>query len=391
MRPELQDIVDEVSRVLRKPATLEDRRFNLVAFGSHDDGIDEVRQHTILRRQSTAEVRSWFEQFGIADSDVPVRIPSSPEHGVLGRLCLPARWHGVTYGYLWLLDPDEEIDDDALPELLDLAGRAGAMLAQQARVRDDLGYKLRDLLSADPEIADRAAGEIDDDGLITRGTPVAVVELRVAAAGPFPVNLSQLPRSVLVSTADDHATLLVPVGSPGSSPQDTGTTPARDVAERLLVSTVESHATARSAELVAGIGAPRPDLAHARGSWQEARLAARVAQAVPALRPVAGWPELGVYRLLGCGSDSTLAGAVLDHAVLRLLDHGDGDLIATARAYLDHAGNVQQTAAALNVHRQTVYYRLERIEQVTGLDLARGDQQLLLHLGLTLAPLLTSR
>jgi DNA-binding PucR family transcriptional regulator len=51
---------------------------------------------------------------------------------------------------------------------------------------------------------------------------------------------------------------------------------------------------------------------------------------------------------------------------------------------------VQQTAAALNVHRQTVYYRVQRIEQVTGLDLARGDDRLVLHLGLTLAPVLAT-
>ena len=61
MRPELQDIVDEVSRLLGRPAILEDRHFNLVAFCSHGGEIDEVRQHSILQRGSTAAVREWFE------------------------------------------------------------------------------------------------------------------------------------------------------------------------------------------------------------------------------------------------------------------------------------------------------------------------------------------
>jgi DNA-binding PucR family transcriptional regulator len=81
-----------------------------------------------------------------------------------------------------------------------------------------------------------------------------------------------------------------------------------------------------------------------------------------------------------------LASAVLDPAVRRLLEQDDAELQATALAYLEAGGNVQETAAALNVHRQTVYYRVQKIEQITGLVLSRGDHRLVLHLGLTMAP-----
>jgi len=115
MRPEFQDIVDEVSRLLGRPATLEDRRFNLVAFCSHEAQIDDVRLRSILQRRSTREVQDWFEEFGIATSEVPVRTPTSAEFGVVSRLCLPARWHGVNYGYLWLLDEHADLDQARLP------------------------------------------------------------------------------------------------------------------------------------------------------------------------------------------------------------------------------------------------------------------------------------
>ena len=64
------------------------------------------------------------------------------------------------------------------------------------------------------------------------------------------------------------------------------------------------------------------------------------------------------------------------------------DLAATAATYLDHAGNVQRAATELGIHRQTLYYRLHRIEELTGFDLADGRDRLTLHLALTLAPLL---
>ncbi|MDQ0987238.1 DNA-binding PucR family transcriptional regulator [Streptomyces sp. V2I9] len=48
--------------------------------------------------------------------------------------------------------------------------------------------------------------------------------------------------------------------------------------------------------------------------------------------------------------------------------------------FLDHAGQAGRAAAALGVHRQTLYYRLTRIQQITGLDLNDGEDRLLLHM-----------
>lgn len=385
MRPELQDIVNEVSRLLTHPVTLEDRHFNLVAFNSHGAEIDDVRQRSILERRSTPEVRRWFEDFGIATSESAVRTPSVPDLGVLARLCLPARWNGVTYGYLWVIDQEGRIGDAVVPAAMELAERAGALLAQQARTREDLGLKVQDLLSTDRETVERAAEEIDVHGIIRRGVPVAAVEVRVARNPPpsaVAINLWTLPSSVLARTEGDRTVLLVPVTSDDPNA-------VRDVAQRAWDLYAERLAPEEVDDLVAGIGSPRDDLADLGASWREARLTTRVLESVPSLRPIATWADLGVYRLLACGPENALRGAVIDPAVRRLLEHRDPDLRQTAMTFLDRAGNVQQTARALNVHRQTVYHRLQRIETVTGLDLARGEQRLLLHLGLTLAPLMT--
>lgn len=384
MRPELQDIVDELSRLLDHPVTLEDRGFALVAFHSHGEQVDEVRQRSIMARKSSAEVREWFENFGIATATEPVRTPSAPELGVLARLCFPARWRDVTHGYLWAITEDREIDEALWPAAMDLASRAGALMAQQARTRDDLGFLLQDVLSTDPDTAEHAADELDARRIIRRGVPVAALELQLVRApttGAIPVNLWTLPRSVLAWTGEDHTTLAVPL--PGNDLD-----PARELARQARALYLERLPAGSEAELVVGIGAPCPDVAELRTSWQQARLAARVLTGVPDLRPVAAWPELGVYRLLGCGPASVLAEATVDESVRRLLAHDDDDIRETALTYLRTGGSVQRTGAALNIHRQTVYYRLQRIEKITGLDLSRGEDLLLLHLGLTMAPAL---
>lgn len=63
------------------------------------------------------------------------------------------------------------------------------------------------------------------------------------------------------------------------------------------------------------------------------------------------------------------------------------DLARTAEVFLDCAGQASRTAAELGIHRQTLYYRLSRVEQLTGLDLNDGEDRLLLHLALKRARL----
>ena len=114
------------------------------------------------------------------------------------------------------------------------------------------------------------------------------------------------------------------------------------------------------------------------GQWAQARAAARVAGAVSRFSPVAHWAELGGWRPV-----TELAGP--DPVVVPLL--ADRVLTETAEAFLDCAGSASRAAEALQIHRQTLYYRLSRIEAVTGLDLADGGARLLLHSSLRAARL----
>jgi hypothetical protein len=371
MIPDLQDLVDEAARITEMAVTLEDREFNLVAYGSHQSVADEVRRDSILTRRSTSQVRRYYESFGIARADGPIHIPADPERHLFGRVCVPVRWQSVTYGYLWLVE-DRTVDPALLPELLDLANRAGMELARHSRLRDDLGWKVGELLSTYPETRAKAAREIAESWSRPEATPVAAVVLRSVdeTSAPTPVNAWRLPRTVLVGTAELGSTFIVPLGAAGDLTQ------ARAVAGAALKTVGEGVA--------AGIGGPVVTLAEARESWLQARIAARVASYGPEFP--SEWPDLGVYRLLGVATDARLRAAVAHPGIDRLLREGGAELVRTALTYLDEAGSVQRTAQALGIHRQTLYHRLDRIEKLSGLDLDSGRDRLALHLALTLLP-----
>ncbi|QGQ47709.1 PucR family transcriptional regulator [Metabacillus sediminilitoris] len=58
------------------------------------------------------------------------------------------------------------------------------------------------------------------------------------------------------------------------------------------------------------------------------------------------------------------------------------DLIGTFSAYNQYHGNVSQTARSLNLHRQSLLYRLRKIESLTGLSLVDPDDLFLLDLSI---------
>ncbi|GAT64658.1 helix-turn-helix domain-containing protein [Planomonospora sp. ID91781] len=357
----LQETVDEIAARLGAAATLEDRSLKLLAYAAQSGDIDTVRQESILRRRASDEVRAYFEGYGIATAPGRVRIPADAELGVLARVCVPLRHDGVTYGYLWLLD-DGTLTDERLASVAGLVGRAAAALAQEARRRRDLGAHLRELFSADA--GERARALPLPDALDLRG-PVAAIAVhgpadRVAA-------LWTLPRDVLAEPGLPAADgPLVGLLAPAAH--------AREVAGRVQA----MYGTA------AGIGGARDEPGEAWLSWREAVGALRAAVRVPGLAPVADWSGLGVYRALLRLAPADLRELAGETAALA----ADPELARTVEGYLDRAGHVQETAAALGVHRQTLYYRLGKAERLTGRDLGDGEARLLVHLSLKAARLL---
>lgn len=398
MKGDYQDLVDEISALLGAPATLENRDFRLIAFGAHDsDGesgeltLDPVRTRSILTRQSTAAVRSWFEGFGIARATEPVRIPAAPDAGVFrGRICLPVRYRGIVQGYVWLLDQEPGSGagpgPEALAAAMEVAQRIGILLADEAKAGADLSREFLAVLTAGP-------GWQQD---------MAVAALRMAL-GP---GADGLHAAVCVAPWTGEAPASVPGVSavclapwrgrgnqgPGQpAGQEPGQEPGQALAllVRLRSADVLTPAAAMATRLLqqggaaAGIAEPRRGLTSLADAWAEASAGARAAAAQPRFGPVAQWSQIGPYRLL-----ATLAADPVDDPATRaLLTPAHRELARTAEVFLDCAGQAGRAAAALGIHRQTLYYRLARVEQLTGLDLDVGEDRLLLHMALKAARL----
>ncbi|WP_192918208.1 PucR family transcriptional regulator [Streptomyces spectabilis] len=383
MKGDYQELVDEISALLGAPATLENRDFELIAFGAHDGGdgfeaadLDPVRTRSILTRRSTAAVRSWFESFGITRATAPVRIPPTPEAGVhRGRICLPVRHRGYALGYVWLLDDEPGPSKGRLGAAMEVAARIGALLADEAQAGADLTREFRAVLTAERGWQRDMAVAALRTALGARGEGLHAVVCVAPwpAAGPEDAPaLRTVPGATALCT--------VPWITEGAVGQSLAVMVRLRSADALTPALTTASRLAESAGggATAGVAGARHGLEDLGAAWAEASAAARAALAEPRFGPLARWSDIGPYRLL----TALPAEAAQDAVARALLTPTHRELARTAEVFLDCAGQAGRAAAELGIHRQTLYYRLSRVEQLTKLDLDEGEDRLLLHMTL---------
>jgi hypothetical protein len=377
---ELQALVDAAAAELTRPVGIDDARFRPVAYSAHRDGFDAVRAECILRRESPAAAVRWVQTHGLATAVEPRRLPASAELGMAARVCVPLRYMDMTVGFLWLIDEPDALSADEVAAATAVAKRAAALLhrirllERQHRRREQL--LLQRLATGDEATSARAADELLAAGYLEEAAAYRVFALR-AAGRPEDVRraavadaLERLRRTLpphrIVAGEAMEVGLAVMACTPGEDPRR----PALALAE-----------------LGHGIR-PAVGVSGALGR-EELRIACRQAYDAAALDGIrAGtivyWDELGAYAtILEARSRDALA--AVPAGIRRLLASRDGAaLVETLETYLELGGDAPAAAAALGVHRSSLYGRLRRIEAIADADLHSGDDRLQLHLGLRL-------
>ncbi len=128
----------------------------------------------------------------------------------------------------------------------------------------------------------------------------------------------------------------------------------------------------RGATTVVAYGRPARGAAEVRESYREARVALGIARRLRRTGAVS-YRELRSFTVLAEVAD-TDNGHRLVREVLGPLGSGP-DLRDTLIAYLAEGGNVNATARTLNVHRNTMLAKLERISRMLGMDIKVPENQ----------------
>ncbi|WP_024303485.1 sugar diacid recognition domain-containing protein [Pseudogulbenkiania sp. MAI-1] len=136
---------------------------------------------------------------------------------------------------------------------------------------------------------------------------------------------------------------------------------------------------------VLAMGVALPGLDGAAASYQAAKNTARVGRLRDPQRQLFSYYELSLPVLLS-GLDVGWQAEQLQQLLVRLKasDGKSGTLLKTLTAWFANNTHPSSTAKAMHIHRNTLDYRLQKIGELTGLDLDNTDDRLLLYVALQL-------
>lgn len=379
----VQDLVDSLADRLGRSVAVEDHTLDLVAYSKDYGDADTARVVSLLNRRSRPD-DVYYARLRAATE--PMRVEENLELDLYARLAIPIRYQSMLLGFIWLIDRHHTLTEEEINDSVAAAHQLAGFLHRRLVVRDSDDAQIANLIErvVHGEATDRATavadvltlGYLDDDSY------VAVVAVRfldalddrsVLPAAVQSACRPMLPRTWVSRSNAREATVILARRRPP-------TEEARSIAEAL-----RKHLRDVDRPFHIGVSSIRQGLADASACMQQAEIAISVARRRGSPADIACWDELGPYRLIGQLPSDLVTNPLVPHGVFRFLRSNDaGQLLSTAEVFLDCGGDKQKASQLLRIHRSTMYYRLDRIASITGLDLDDGNDRLLLHLAIKL-------
>lgn len=138
--------------------------------------------------------------------------------------------------------------------------------------------------------------------------------------------------------------------------------------------------------VVVAFGRPVRGAEQIMESYREARVALDLRERLR-VEEVCGFDDLRVDSALLSLARETTGRAFADDTLRSLRDDRGGALLEVAAAYVEAGGNLNEASRRLNVHRNTLLYKLDRISRLLQRDIREADTQFTLWLALRLANL----
>ncbi|MGB1286989.1 MAG: PucR family transcriptional regulator [Aggregatilineales bacterium] len=386
-------LISAMARLTGKAVLMQDKRLNITENTLQPHFIDNWEDiETFLRKQDNLPVE-FQDRFRLIDVEVPVLMQSLPIPG-MARLVAPVVTREVGRGYLSIIGYDGDIDDI---DLLVAEHGAAACALEMAKLKaiNETEKRLRGtfldrLLLGDVshQEALRQGERFDHD---MTSVHVAIV---MSWQGEDLPSTRRLETTINSLMSDDVQALTWQREKDRMLVVFHATDPENPIDSSLKLTAMfakEMNRMFPGNPVAIGLGQPARDISAWRNSYRDAVQAMELAVRLQTDTPLY-IGDLGVYQLILSLNDREKLEAFCDKTLgkLKEYDHRqNADLLKTLEAFFQCHGNLSQTAESLIVHRNTLLYRMNRINDIAEIDLNRPETRLALHLGLTIRRLLS--
>lgn len=139
---------------------------------------------------------------------------------------------------------------------------------------------------------------------------------------------------------------------------------------RVIIDTLSSELMIRAG---IGIGTEADSLREVARSYKDAQTALKIGQIFENEKNIVDYNHLGIGRLI-YQLPTTLCRLFLNEVFKEgVLETIDSETMTTIQKFFENNLNVSETSRQLFIHRNTLVYRLDKIQKITGMDLRRFD------------------
>lgn len=389
----MAELINAMARLTGKAVMVQDKRLHAIEYTLQPQFAafwDEVEQ--FLRKTDNLPVEMQ-DRHRVSDIDNPVMVQALPVPGI-ARLVAPIITNGIGRGFLSVIGHENEIDDI---DLLVAEHGAAACALEMAKLKavSETEKRLRGTF------LDRLLiGDVSQQEAIRQGErfehDMAQMHIAIVLSwrGDDTPSMRRLETMVNALIEAHRQEALVWQREREKEVVVFHATDSKDPIDNTLklaeAFSREINRQYPNNRVAIGLGQFAKDISSWRSSYRDAVQARDLAVRLQTDTPLY-IGDLGVYQLILSLNDREKLAEFCERTLGTLLKYDmrqNADLIKTLEAFFNCHGNLSQTAEALIVHRNTLLYRMNRINEIAGIDLNRPETRLALHLALTIRRLL---
>ncbi|UTL74690.1 PucR family transcriptional regulator [Bacillus halotolerans] len=390
----LEDVADHISEVLQCPITIEDVNHKLLAYSTHSDCTDPARTSTIIGRRVPEKVINKLWKDGtipaLLKTDQPIRVKEIDEVGLSNRVAISIWKNNQVLGFIWALEIQKTLSDD---DLLTLKMAANA-------VRNKL-LKLQIRKTKNEERSQEffwkmLTGHIYQEQDMTDGfnklgmvVPSEFSVMIIRVNGDLTEKTEQQLHYLQETTQQVHALLttvdsneLIILTAPKTD------RPFQDLKQFAFSTQRQLRERYKIEDASIAIGGIYNSISFVCRSYQEALSVLKAKERfTEETKHLFSFSELGIYQYLDVLDEKRKQTGYFNYSLSKLeqydRDH-QSNMVETLERFIEADSNVNTASKVLNIHVNTLNYRLKRISQIAEIDLKNVNQKFTIYLDIKL-------
>ncbi|WP_413302385.1 PucR family transcriptional regulator [Bacillus sp. 1P10SD] len=392
----LDEFADIISQVLQCPITIEDANHRLLAYSTHDERTDPARISTIIGRRVPEKVINQLWKEGtipaLLKTDEPIRVKSMNDIGLGDRVAISIWKQDEVLGFIWAIEIDKTLTDKDFTLLKKAADAVKNKLLQlqtrknkkEERSQEFFWKLLTGHLQEKEEIIQHfQALQITPPSSFA----VFVFQFQQNITTKEEHEISYLLKTaqrmkILLNTIDCNQLILLVQASHIENPLQE----LDYFAENFLLKMNDRYGMKNIHPVYSSI---YDDFQKIGKAYKEAMVVLSIKEKFPTeTKEIFSYQRLGIYQLFEMILENRKMEAYENYALKRIQEYDQkhkSNLIETLEVFLNKDSNINDAAKELNVHANTLNYRLKRITEIGEVNFKDPNQKIMLFLDLKLA------